>query len=251
MPSAHYLSSLRKHLPLFSCFTPQTPFIDRVLPIFPNRVKFTTHTYVTTFDNIDPGIYFSIPNDDNPLSQDQLEVLNNSLLSGLQDYDLLGRVSLRECKPFAYKFKGLIRHHPQFNTFKVTQERLYVNSLHCFVGGESTLLIQDFPTFISHLLNFVIVGKHFGYESPFFAQVLKANVKAINDALEHTGPVLKPTYGKNKYSGAPTLKFESTNFNETFDLSDEDSINEFLLPIMFAFFTDQTDLTRFLCYREA
>lgn len=259
MVPTNFLNRIKKHTPLFSSIYSQpSPFLDRAFPIMPNKIKFILDSDEQSFDpNVcfgrigiyaTPGMYFVIPSGDNALTLQEFEVLESAVLDKVTDNQFTTTTSLKTCKAFAHKFESLGNTHPVVNSFKVAGGRLYITSKRVCLAN-SYLCLEDYSAFLMHLLNFIVVGTNADYLSPFFSNTLKTNRKIIEESLSTIRNTLCVSYSTNKYSSAPTLNFKSESFEYTFDLSDKESLTDFILPSLFSTFRDDTDINSYLVYR--
>ena len=244
MVSSFYLRMLKKHTPLFyGLDAVKSPFLVSVSPLIPNKLKYVKEP-VQEFDSIDHGMYFLVPGK-NELTVRQLETLENNVLDHMRQ-GLKPSFSLKRCKSFANKFRAS-KQSPFFNTFSMRESRLYLNPLKVIVD-KKPMSFNDFQLFLTHLINFYVMCSKMDYDSPFLTKTIDKNLTMIKESLSgKTSLVI--LYNVNRFSKAPTLTIKSDSFDYMFDGSDIESLLEFLMPLLYSVFTDDTQLSNFMNYQ--
>ncbi len=247
MISNYYLNLVKKHTPVFSCLeSVPSPFLHSYTAAFPNKFKYVMNP-VEEFTDINPGIYFVLPNEAE-LTSEELAKMEDNLKSGLNKYGCNLHNSLSSCTAFAAKFKGL-KKHPALNVLECRGGKLHYNKLVCVVDNRP-MFLKDYMIAIPHLLNFYIVSKNVEYKNPFFRKVLDSNLNVLHNNLSPVVSGIRMKYTTNRFTGAMALTIKIKQRVFYADSGDLDSMLDFLMPLLYNMYTEDTDLTSFLEYRK-
>lgn len=246
MVSIFYLKMIKKHTPLFSGLdSVELPFLlSASLPV-PNKLKFVKNP-VDEFRTIEHGMYFLLPGSNSELNFSEQTILYEDL----KDHIPLNRIalSLRRAKPFSHKFVGM-KSSSFFNTFYAKNERLYLASLKVVVD-KKPMDLKDFQIMILHLINFYIVFKNIENESPFSTKALNINVKIINEVVGNTEGCMQVSFPKNKYNNSTMIEMRSQLHDYLFDSTDLETLLEFLMPVLYGTFDDDTEISAFMRFKD-
>jgi hypothetical protein len=234
---------VKKHTPLFSGLdSVERPFLVSVKPFVPNKLKYVVEP-VLEFDNIDHGMYFLMPEEE--LSFTQMELIEKDVLNFMETGSKTS-CSLKLCKSFSSKFRDM-KQSLYFNSFSVRDRRLYLNNLKLIVD-KKPISFTDYQVLISHLVNYYITCTKIGHDSPFFAKTLEKNVEILN--LKFKSDTISVEYTHNRFSNSPILNIKSDMFNYMFESSDTDSLLEFLMPVLYSMYKEDTEISRYLEYKS-
>lgn len=232
---------LKKHTPLFySLDDVKSPFLLTCKPFVPNKFKYVKDP-VQDFNHIDSGMYFLLPGK-NECTVKQLGLLEKNVFEHIEN-QIKPSFSLKRCKSFAHKFSNM-RQNVYLNTFSYREDRLYCNPLKC-VLDRSVCSLQDTQQILAHLVNFYVVCNKVDYKSVFFDKALSRNVEILNSYSNTSGFI----YSRHKTTKTPILNIRLSSYCRSFYGNDLDQMLEFLMPLLYNFFTDDVNLSKFLQYK--